>query len=414
METLVIGAGQAGLAMSYWLGRAGIDHRLVERRPAAGGAWPDRWDGFHLNTPNFSLRLPGMPYAGPDDDAFMPRDDVVAYLRRYAEAISAPVETGTDVLRLTRSDGSFAAETNKGTVTAATVVMAVGGYHKPHCPAFAAEVPGHITQLHTSGYRNPGQLPGGDVLIVGTGQSGGQIAEELHAAGRGVHLAVSQCPEAPRRYRGRDILYWMLELSMHGPEFGVAALSVDKLPSPAARFACNPLLTGADGGHDIHLRDLARRGIHLHGHLEGIEDGAAFFTDDLARRLAVVESGFPMRLGRAIDAYIAAASIPAPAPDPPRDDGWLPPSRARIDFDADNIGTVIWATGFRPDFGFLDLPVLDEWNYPVHDRGAVIGAPGLYALGLPWLTTHASALLAGVGRDAEHIAHHLAGHLAAR
>ena len=412
METLVIGAGQAGLAMSYWLGRAGVDHRLLDRRPAAGGTWPDRWDGFRLNTPNFSIRLPGMPYSGPEPGAFMARDDVVSHLRRYAGEIAAPVETGTEVLRVSRLNGGFVLETNHGAMTAPAVVMAVGGFHTPHCPAQAADVPGHITQLHSSGYRNPEQLPDGDVLVVGTGQSGGQIAEELHAAGKGVHLAVSMCPEAPRRYRGHDIVHWMLEVGRHGPDVGIDAFTVGRLPGPAARFACNAVLSGAGGGHDIHLRDLARRGMHLCGHLERIEDGQAFFTDDLPERLDAVESGFRKNIAPVIDAYIEAAAVEAPAAGPPRDDRWLPPAGGRIDLAAQNITAIVWATGYRLDFGFLDLPVLDAWNYPRHVGGALTDQPGLYALGLPWLTTLTSSLLAGVGRDAESVAGQVKVHLA--
>ena len=414
METLVIGAGQAGLAMSYWLGRAGVEHRLLDRRPAAGGAWPDRWDGFCLNTPNFSLRLPGMPYAGPEPGAFMARDDVVSYLRRYAEEIAAPVETGTEVLRISRSHGDYALETNQGPMTAPALVMAVGGYHTPHRPALAADVPDHITQLHSSGYRNPEQLPDGDVLVVGTGQSGGQIAEELHAAGKGVHLAVSMCLEAPRRYRGHDIVHWILELGRHGPDVGIDAFTLGRLPGPAARFACNAVLSGAGGGHDVHLKDLARRGMHLCGHLERIEDGQAVFTDDLPERLDAVESGFRKNIAPVIDAYIEAAAVEAPAAEPPRHDPWLPPAGDRIDFAAQNLTAIVWATGYRLDFGFLDLPVLDAWNYPRHVGGALTGQPGLYVLGLPWLTSQTSSLMAGVGRDAEYVAGHLKAHLSGR
>ncbi|WP_115786920.1 flavin-containing monooxygenase [Arthrobacter silvisoli] len=407
-DTVIIGAGQAGLAMSYWLSRAGVEHVLLDRRPELGGAWQDRWDGFYLNTPNFSIDLPGMPYDGPEPEAFMPRDEVVRLFRRYAQLIDAPVRTGTDVTRISPADGGFAVETNHGGWQARNVVLATGAFQVPRIPALAAEIPPHIFQLHSHLYRNPGQLPDGAVLIVGTAQSGGQIAEELHAAGRQVHLAVSSCPEAPRRYRGHDLIHWILNLGIHGPEYGLNAFRTEQLPSPAARFACNPLLSGTDGGHAIHLRDLGRQGMRLHGHLEAVDDGGLVFTDDLPERLAAVEAGFGQRMQPLFDAYIAAAGISAPPAEPARVDDWLPePAPPRLDLAAENITTVLWATGYRLDMGIVDIPVLDEWNYPRHTRG-VTQYPRLFAVGLPWLTGHYSPLLGGVGLDAEYLAGRIA------
>ena len=409
VHTLVVGAGQAGLATSYWLKQAGVEHQLLERRKNLGGAWQDRWDAFVLNTPNFSLALPGMPYSGPEPEAFMPRDDVVNYFRSYAQGIGAPVLRGVEVTRVAPGDdGGFRVETTAGSWRARNVVLATGGYQEPKIPSFAAGLPADILQLHTGHYRNPGQLPDGAVLIVGTGQSGGQIAEELVSAGRQVHLAVSTCPEIPRRYRGHDVFFWLMQLGMHGPEYGLKALTVEQLPSPALRFACNPLVSGADGGHDIHLRNLGRQGVRLHGRLEAVDDGEPVFTDDLAGRLALVEAGFSQRLQPPIDAYIAAAGIEVPAADPKPVDEWLPSVQQRLSLAAENITSVLWATGYRLDFSLLDIPILDEWNYPRHSRG-VTEHPGLYAVGLPWLTGHGSSLVAGVGRDAAFIAEHIAG-----
>lgn len=407
VNTLVVGAGQAGLATSYWLSQTGVEHQLLERRAALGGAWQDRWDAFCLNTPNFSLALPGMPYDGPAPEAFMPRDELIGYFRHYAESIGAPVLTATDVARIAPGDdGGFSVATTQGSWRARNVVLATGGYQKPKIPVLSTKLPGHIQQLHTDDYRNPEQLPDGAVLIVGTGQSGGQIAEELLAVGRDIHLAVSTCPEAPRRYRGQDLLYWMMHLAQYGPEYGLNGLTVGQLPSPVARFACNPLVSGADGGHDIHLRDLGRRGVRLHGHLEAADDGELTFSDDLQDRLGTVETAFYQRMQPMFDAYIAATGMSAPAAEPPRVDDWLPSEPARLD--AGNIASVIWATGYKLDFSILDIPVLDEWNYPRHHRG-VTEHPGLYAVGLPWLTGHGSSIVAGVGRDAAYIAEHIAG-----
>jgi putative flavoprotein involved in K+ transport len=408
VNTLVIGAGQAGLATSCWLRQHGVEHLLLERRNALGGAWQDRWDSFHLNTPNFFCRLPELTYDGPEPDAFIPRDAVIDMFRDYAQRIAAPVQLGTEATRITRADGGFTVETSGGAFEAANVVLANGAFQRPRIPPASANIPGHVLQLHSHHYRNPQQLPDGDVLVVGTGQSGGQITEDLLDAGRQVHLSVSTCPEAPRRYRGYDVLHWILELNLHGPERGMNGLQVENLPSPAGRFLCNPLISGNDGGHSIHVRELGRRGVRLHGRFEGADDGVLAFSDDLPARLALVESGFVQRL-RLADAYIAAAGLEAPAAEPVPDDPWLPSdSGARLDLGAENITSVIWATGYGLDFSFLDIPVLDEWNYPRHSLG-VTEVTGLYAVGLPWLTRHASATLGLVGDDAKYVAGHIAG-----
>ncbi|MDE8667631.1 NAD(P)/FAD-dependent oxidoreductase [Pseudarthrobacter sp. H3Y2-7] len=414
VDTLVIGAGQAGLALSYWLTHHGVEHVLLERRGTLGGAWLDRWDSFYLNTPNFGLSLPGMPYEGQDPDGFLPRDAAVEFFRKYGARIAAPVRLETAVTRVARDGTGFTVATDQGEWSARNVVLANGAFQRPRIPAAAREIPQQVLQLHSHDYRNPQQLPGGAVLVVGTGQSGGQITEDLMGAGREVHLSVSMCPEAPRRYRGQDVFHWILEVSLHGPEYGINGLMVDHLPSPAARFACNPLLSGNDGGHSIHLRELGRRGMQLHGHLETADgDGGLRFTDDLPERLAMVEAGFGQRLKVLADAYIAAAGINAPEPEAPPPDGWLPAaSGSRLDLADADITSIIWATGYRLDNSILDMPVLDEWDYPRHTRG-VTEVPGLYAVGLPWLTRHASATLPGVGPDAEFIAEHIAGGRAA-
>ncbi|WP_159698314.1 NAD(P)/FAD-dependent oxidoreductase [Arthrobacter sp. 18067] len=407
-DTVIIGAGQAGLTTSYWLTQFGVEHQILEQRDSLGGAFQDRWDSFYMNTPNLALDLPGMPYDGDDRDAFISRDAVVNLFRRYAELIAAPVHTGVDVTRLSAgSDGGFNVETSLGHLRARNVVLATGAYQVPKVPAIAAKLPAGVTQFHTHDYRNPEQLPDGAVLIVGTGQSGGQIAEELHAAGREVHLSVSIVPEAPRRYRGQDLIYWMLETGKHGPDFGVNALTTEALPSPAARFAPNPLLSGTDGGHAIHLRELGRRGMHLHGHLESIDDGDITFSDDLPDRFAAVESIFAQRSGRAIDAYISAAGIDAPEQKPAPADDWMPSGPAQVNLADANITSVIWASGYKLDFSLADMPFTDQWGYPRHDRG-VTQIPGIYVVGLPWLTRHYSAIVGGVGLDAEYMAGRLA------
>jgi putative flavoprotein involved in K+ transport len=406
VDTLIIGAGQAGLATSYWLTEAGVEHLLLERRSQLGGAWHDRWDSFHLVAPNFVLRLPGMHYDGPDPDGFMGRDEVLRYVQDYAAHIRAPVKLGTSVKQLRASSGRFEAETEGTTFFARNVVLATGAYQRPKIPAASARLARHVQQLHSHDYRRPDQINGRAVLVVGTGQSGTQIAEELHAAGREVHLAVSMCPAAPRRYRGRDTIWWLLNCFLHGHDVGIAFPTVADLPSPAARFDCDPHLSGKDGGHEISLRQFARRGMQLYGKLESASDSIVRFSDDLAERLAFAESAFDREFRPMFDAYIAAAGIDAPPDDRPPYDDFMPSTVTTLDLDAAGIGTVLWATGYQLDFGWVELPVFDEWGYPRHLRG-VTTFPGLYAIGLRWLHSEPSSVFAGVGLDAAHIVEHI-------
>lgn len=406
VDTLVIGGGQAGLATSYWLTHAGVEHLVVERRNRFGGGWLDRWDSFCLVAPNFVIRLPGMPYAGPDPEGFMARDEVVNYLQDYAASFAAPVRLGTTVNRLAASNGHFEAHTDGATLLARNVVLATGPYQQPKVPAASGLLPDHIQQLHSHHYRRPPQLADGAVLVVGTGQSGTQIAEELHQAGREVHLAVSMCPNAPRRYRGRDFIWWLLQWFLHGAEVGVPFPTVEDLPSPAARFGCDPHVSGKDGGHDINLRQFARHGIHLYGRLESATGATVRFSDDLDERLAFADRGFDEEFRPMFDAYIAAAGIDAPPDERPPYDDFTPTTTTELDLDAAGVGAVVWATGYQLDFSWVDLPVLDEWGYPRHLRG-VTAHPGLYAVGLRWLHSEPSSVLAGVGADAAHIVEHI-------
>ena len=407
VHTLVIGGGQAGLATSYWLTQAGIQHLVLERQERLGGSWHDRWDSFCLVAPNYTLLLPGMPYAGSDPDGFMPRDEVVRYVQEYARKVAAPLRLGTPVQRLSAANGRLEAHTPGTTFVARNVVLATGPYQRPRMPALSRRLASRVQQIHSHHYRRPSQLADGGVLVVGTGQSGTQIAEELQQAGRQVHLAVSSCFRAPRRYRGRDVIWWLMQWFLHGREVGVPFPTVDDLPSPAARFGCFPHLSGKDGGHDISLRRMAREGVRLHGRLESASGACVRFSDDLAERLSAVDQTFDEEFRPGFDAYIAAAGIDAPPDDrPPRDD-FVPPTSTELDLDAAGIGAVVWATGYELDFGWVDLPVMDEWGYPRHTRGVTVH-PGLYAVGLPWLYSEPSSVFAGVGADAAHVVEHIA------
>jgi putative flavoprotein involved in K+ transport len=409
VHTLVIGGGQAGLSTSHWLRRAGIDHLVLERRQELGGSWHDRWDSFHLVAPNFTLLLPGMPYAGPDPDAFMARDGVIEYVKTYAGFCRAPIRFGSAVSSLTASGGRFEAHADGATFTAKNVVLATGPYQKPKLPPAAGMLAPHIQQLHSNEYRRPSQIPAGGVLVVGTGQSGAQIAEELQGAGRDVHLAVSMCPSVPRRYRGRDVIWWLLQSFLHADEVGLHFPTVGDLPTPADRFGCNPHVSGKDGGHDINLRRFARQGIHLYGRLEAVDRNgtSAHFTDDLAERLSFADRRFDEEFRPLFDGYIAAAGINAPPDDRPPPDDFTPPAVTELNLDRAGIRTVIWATGYQLDFTWVHLPVFDAWGYPRHVRG-VTEYPGLYAVGLPWLFSEPSSVFAGVGADAAHVVEHIA------
>jgi len=406
LPVIVIGAGQAGLSMSWHLCRAGLAHLVLERqRP--GWSWrEERWDSFHLVTPNWQCRLPGFAYAGDDPDGFMSGTEVAAYVEAFARSFAPPLRTGVVVSRLRPRGRGFELETSDGTLTAAQVVVATGGYHDAVRARGAGALPGGIDELFASTYRNPQSLQPGAVLVVGSGQSGAQIAEELHAAGRIVHLAVGRAERVPRRYRGRDVVAWQ-EL------MGAYELPVDRHPlGPAVRARANPYVSGGGGGHDIDLRRLARDGLRLHGSLVGLRDGRAVFASDLAANLDRADAACA-QLKAGIDSFIDGARLDAPAEDPgldARPTPWTPePGSEPLDLVAAGIRTVIWCTGFRPNWDWIEADVFDADGRPSHRRG-VTRVGGLYFLGLPWLHRWGSGRLSGVGRDAGY----LAGQITAR
>jgi putative flavoprotein involved in K+ transport len=401
LETVVVGAGQAGLATSYHLARLGREHVVLERGRIADTWRTQRWDGFYLNTPNWAQRLPGHEYAGPDPDAFAPLAEVIAYLDDYARLIGGEIREGVEVTRLRRDgDGGYAVETRNGTLTAGNVVVATGAYQRPTPTALADQVPDDVFQLHTSEYRRPEQLPPGAVLVVGGGQSGCQIAEELLQAGRAVFLAVGRCPWIPRRYRGREIVHWLVDS-------GLADQTVDTLPSPAAKLGCNPPVSGNDGGHDCNPLWLARRGAVLVARVDGFEGSSVRLAGDAGETLAKAAEAGNELLGR-IDAYIDAAGHDVPPTEPLDGDAANVSVARELDLRAAGISTILWANGFRPDYAWIDLPVTDELGWPVQTRGAS-EFPGLYFVGVHWLHKRKSSLFVGVGEDAEYVASHLAG-----
>lgn len=400
VETLVVGAGQAGLATSFFLTHHEREHVVLERG-RIGNTWrTERWDGFVLNTPNLATLLPGAEYDGDDPNGFAPLAEVVEYVEGYARSFGAPVREGVEITALRRFGSRYVAETPGGALEAENVVVATGAFQQPR-----PRVPGVASapvelQLTTSEYRAPAQLPHGAVLVVGGGQSGCQISDELLDAGRRVILSVGRCPWFPRRYRGRDIVDWALELGMMDE-------TVDSLPSPAARMSCNPPVSGNDGGHDCHPRWLAGRGATVVGRLEGVDGPVARFGSGVEETLAGGDA-FVDELTARIDGYIASEGIDAPLPDERERGPANVADTPELDLSENGISTILWATGFRPDYAWIDLDVTDEHGWPVQDWG-VSPHDGLYFVGVNWLHTRKSALLCGVGEDAGHVVSHLVG-----
>jgi len=396
----VVGGGQAGLSVSYWLRQRGIAHVVIEAN-RVGHEWRERrWDSFCLVTPNWQCKLPGFEYSGKDPDGFMSREEVVRYLEDYVSSFHPPLLEGASVTRLRRTaTGAFGLSTTAGDLTADHVVVATGPYHSPAIPRIAERLPTGVFQLHSSQYRNPAQLPDGAVLVVGTGQSGCQIAEDLHLAGRQVHLAVGSAPRVARFYRGRDCVAWLDEMGHYTKGIG------EFDDADAVRMRANHYVTGRDGGRDIDLRAFARDGMRLYGRLTGIDGAALEFADDLKFNLdhadAVAEG-----IKYAIDVYIAEHGIGAPA-----EARYVPvwePSEQPYDLDLAEAGitSVLWSTGFTRDHRWIEVPVFDGRGYPMHWRG-VTSCPGLYFLGLPWQYTWGSGRLEAVGRDAEFLVGHI-------
>lgn len=398
IDTVVVGAGQSGIAASHLLSKAGREHLVIERRESLGGGWQDRWDAFRLVTPNWTSALPGYPYDGDDRDGFMPRDEIAARIARYAAVVGAPVVGGVEVVRLSPTDPGFHLETSAGQVEAAHVIVATGSFHTPTRPAIATALPPRLTQLHTHDYRNERSLPDGAVLVVGSGQSGVQIAEELLDAGRETYLAVGSAGWAPRRYRGQDIFRWLWSLAADGARVGVPFPTADRLPDPRMRLAANPQLSGHGGGHDVDLRAMAERGLGLVNRLVGIDGERMRFAPALDAALAHSEGSFDERFRPLIDRYIELAGVDAPPEERTRST-FAPPERTELDLGAAGVSTVIWASGYRPDFGWIDAPIVDEQGLPRNRRG--LGEiDGLGFLGLLWQHTQASATLFGPTQDA--------------
>jgi putative flavoprotein involved in K+ transport len=396
IDVLIIGAGQAGLAMSACLSARGIEHVLIERGRIAERWRSQRWDSLRMLTPNWMTRLPGLAWQGGDPEGFMHRDEVVTLLDGYRRSIAAPVEALTRVLRVSAIPGGYAVVTDRGNWRARAVVLATGACDRPAMPGWAADLPRHIRQIPAAIYRRPDDVPSGEVLVVGAAASGAQIAEELRLSGRAVTLAVGSHARLPRRYRGRDIMEWMDRSGLlTDPASGERNLAASRR-QPSLQLVGRP-------GPDLDLARLAGIGVTLVGRARGVAGKRLALAGDLASEVAASERRRQRVLAR-VDAHIDRAGIAAPEDDA----AWMVPDapqgdRRSLDLDAAGIGSVVWATGYRRDYAWLDVPVLDAAGELIHD-GGITTAPGLYALGLPFQRRRNSTFLDGVGRDAAELA----------
>ena len=399
VETLVIGGGQAGLAMSYRLKQRGLNHLVLERHRIAERWRSERWDGLKFQFPNWSVRLPDFPFPHSEPDAFATAADIAGFIEAFADFASSPIRCGVEVTRLQRRGGGpgFIAETANGSIEAKNVVVATGPYQRALVPDLLREHA--VFQVHASGYRNPGQLPPGAVLVVGAGASGAQIAEELHRAGRRVFLAIGQHTRMPRRYRGHDLAWWLRALG-----------AFHKTPEQRGPIRVNPAITGAYGGHTIDFRRFAADGITLLGRVKAARNGVLDIAPGLAECLANGDAGYATLIDQ-LDAHVAQRGLDLPDDAAARvvlaEPACVTSPLRQLDLGKECIGAVVWATGYGLDFGWIDIPVKDADGEPVH-RCGITGVPGLYFLGLQWLSKLYSAFLSGVGDDAAVLAEHIA------
>jgi putative flavoprotein involved in K+ transport len=405
VDVVVVGAGHSGLAMSQRLSELSIEHVVLERGEVANSWRTERWDSLKLLTPNWMSRLPGAPYTGDDPDGYMDMDQVVDFVSTYAEKIAAPVHTGTTVSGVERREGGFTVSTDQGECQCRAMVIASGVCNEASVPACSKALPDHIFQVTSKDYRNPGQLPEGGVLVVGASATGLQLAQEIHLSGRPVTLAVGEHVRMPRRYRGRDVQWWMLNAGIL--DEGIADVDdpvrVRRLPSPQ--------LIGTPDHETLDLNALTADGVQLVGRLAGIRDGKAQFSGSLRNVCSLADLKM-RRLLRAFDDWAAASGV-AENKTPPEE---FEPTRIGssvplgLDFNSGEMRSIVWATGYRPDYSWLKTPVLDKKGQLQHD-GGIVAAPGMYALGLPFMRRRKSSFIHGAEDDVRDIGSHLAAYL---
>jgi putative flavoprotein involved in K+ transport len=416
LDAVVVGAGQAGLGISYFLQHDGRRYVIFERG-RIGETWlSQRWDSFQLNTPNFMNALPGLPYQGTEPDGFWRQDELVAYFQDYVEQFRLPVRTGVRVLSLEHAKDKThfivkigADGQSDETVLCRSVIVASGMQLVPKIPAVQNKIPEDITQLHTADYRNPKALPPGGVIVVGSAQSGCQIVEDLLSAGRKVYFCTSKVGRVPRRYRGRDILEWWLDMKFMDTTYAnLEDKSVSRIPVPQ--------VSGVGRyGHTVSLQDLGRQGAVILGRLHDVEEGTLILGDEAAANVRYGDE-FSQRVKDDVDVYIKKIGIepplheadPADTPDP---EAACASSLRQLNLQDAGISTIIWSTGFTGDLSWIHIPVTDPDGMPIHQRG-VSSVDGLYFIGFPWLSKRKSGTVYGIEEDAHHIASALAKQLA--
>jgi putative flavoprotein involved in K+ transport len=398
--TVVIGAGHAGLSASHFLSDRSIDHVVLERGEVANSWRTERWDSLRLLTPNWQSRLPGLRYEGPDPDGYMTVGEVTEFISRFAKTARAPVRTGVNVTSVRRSPDGYTVTTSDGPIECRTVVIATGACNRPVVPPFAAAVPSVVEQLTPFEYRDASSLPDGGVLVVGASATGVQLAAEIARSGRPVTLSVGEHVRLPRTYRDRDVLWWMANS-------GVWDQRYDELEDlDRARRLPSPQLIGSPSHATLDLNALSSMGVSLAGRWATVRDGVALFSGGLRNVFSLAD----LKMERLLDGFDAWAGEAEPGErfEPTR----VPATtRLRLDLTSGEIRTIVWATGFRPSYEWLDVPVTDSKGHLRHD-GGVVDSPGLYALGLPVLRRRKSTFIYGIEDDAREVIDHLAGYLA--
>jgi putative flavoprotein involved in K+ transport len=394
-SVIIIGGGQAGLSISHYCQQFKIDHLVLEKNTIMNAWKHKRWDSFTLVTPNWQCHLPNHPYSGDDPNGFMKRDQIIEYLDQFAEKVNPSIKEHTQVHNVNHDGQRYQITTSNGCFSADQVVVASGSYQSPIIPRMAERFPSHIQQLHSEQYHNPQQLNNGAVLVVGSGQSGAQIAEDLHLAGKQVILAAGDAPRCARFYRGRDVVDWLSDMKYYD-------MPVDQHPlREGVRDNTNHYVTGRDGGRDIDLREFAVQGMELYGKLLDFDGQRLTFAPNLATVLDNADKTYNS-INQRIDQYIEANNIHAPAGGSYQP-VWQPPTeRDTLSLSESDISAIIWCIGFSPDYQWLDIPVFNGKGYPSHQRG-ITPFPGLYFIGLPWLYTWGSGRFSGVDRDARYL-----------
>jgi putative flavoprotein involved in K+ transport len=410
IETVIVGGGQAGLALSFELQLASREHVVLERGRSVERWRSERWDSLTLLSPNWMTRLPGQHYAGADPDGFMPRDDVVRFFERYAASFNAPVREGVNVSSVEpREAGGYIVSTDHGDWRTNNVVIATGMFQRPRLPALSTDIPSSVFQVHSSHYRNPGLLPPGAVLVVGSGASGFQIAEELERHGRRVFFSVGRHERPPRRYRGKDTMWWLEQMGVFDQ---VTATPADRwqhaTSTPAATLPPSPALTGVGGGHDLNPHQLANEGVVLLGRVNGMQDGVLSVAPDLTQSLLDGDASYVAWRDR-MEAFIQASAISAPQEPASAAHPTSPAEQSpieRLNLHGNDISAVVWATGFHTDFSWIHSPVFADDGRPLHYRG-VTSQAGLYFLRIAPFYKRKATLIDGVAEDAAYLAERL-------